>query len=363
MRDFDEEEEFEGDLEFEKRKRKRISPRWKQTKIRLKEPVRPWTRKERYLVLTVFLTTTLVSSLLAFSARSWKLPGLPGIKLPGKDLFSNFWEGETIILEKDKTNEKAKQRLAFMEEKSKEITASFKGETKKFSGVYGFYLIDIESGFGFGVNEKEVFDGASLVKLPVMAALCMLDEEGGLNFNEKYILKNSDKVSGAGILSNKPAGFEVSYGEILDLMGKRSDNTAFVIAKRRVGKDAIDKILTKADMKSTDIDTREMTPYDVGMFFLNLWEGKLVSQKNKEKILESLTNTDFENYLPKGLPQGVRIAHKFGTLTHIINDAGVVYAEKPYILVVMSKGIVEREANAFIPSFSNVVYSTLNSQN
>lgn len=358
-----ENEEVEEVLEFHKKRDRRVVPRWKQTKSKLKEPIKPWTRKERFLVLTIFVVTTFISSFLAFSARSWKLPGLPEIKLPGKGLLSDLLGKETIILEKDKTDEKAKQRLAFVEEKSKEIIANFKGETKRFSGVYGFYLIDLESGFGFGVNEKEVFDGASLVKLPVMAALCLMEENGGLSFNEKYVLKNSDKVSGAGILSNKPVGFEISFGEILELMGKRSDNTAFVIAKTKVGKDAIEKVLTKAQMKNTDVETRDMTPYDAGMFFLNLWKGNLVDGKNKEKILDSLTNTDFENYLPKGLPEGVRIAHKFGTLTHIINDAGIVYAEKPYILIVMSKGIVEREATTFIPSFSKVVYEVLSDQN
>ncbi len=362
MRDF-EEGEFEEDLDLDKGRKKRIVPRWKRSRSKLKEPIKPWTKKERYLILVIFFTTTLISFFLAFSARSWKLPGMPEIRFPGKEWFSSLWGKETIILEKDKTDERARLRLAFMEEKSKEIVANFKGETKRLSGVYGFYLIDLESGFGFGVNEREIFDGASLVKLPVMVALCLMEENGSLSFDEKYVLKNSDKVSGAGILSNKPVGFEISFGEILELMGKRSDNTAFVIAKTKVGRDAIEKALTKAQMKNTDVETRDMTPYDAGMFFFNLWKGNLVNEKNKERILGSLTNTDFENYLPQGLPDGVRIAHKFGTLTHIINDAGIVYAEKPYILVVMSKGIIERETNAFIPSFSRMVYETLTSQN
>lgn len=358
-----ENEEVEEVLEFHKKRDRRVVPRWKQTKSKLKEPIKPWTRKERFLVLTIFVVTTFISSFLAFSARSWKLPGLPEMKINGNSLFSVFWGKETIVLQKDDLDEKKKQRIIFIEEKSRDIIANFRGETKKFSGVYGFYLIDIESGFGFGINEKEIFDGASLVKLPVMAALCVAEENGSLSFNETYVLKNSDKVSGAGVLSNKPAGFEVNYGEILTLMGKKSDNTAFVIAKTKLGKEMIEKVLANSEMKNTDIETRETTPYDVGMFFLNLWRGKLVSEEKRDMILDSLTNTDFENYLPKGLPADVRIAHKFGTLNHIINDAGVVYTKNPYIIVVMSKGVIEREANAFIPSFSKVVYEALTGVN
>lgn len=362
MLNLDGREDLEEDLEFEIKRKTKISPRWKRTKLGLKKPVKPWTKSERYLVLYILLATVFISSFLAFSARSWKLPGLPQINLPCCGFVSSLWKKETIVLEKDKADSEIKKRRDVWESRSKNIIANFKGETKRFSGVYGFYFIDIESGFSFGVNEKEVFDGASLVKLPVMAALCYLEENGNLSFDEKYVLKNSDKASGAGILTNKPAGFEVTYGEILNLMGKRSDNTAFVIAKTRVGKELIDKIMVRAEMRDTDIDSREMTPLDAGMFFLNLWKGNLVGDKNKEKILDSLTDTDFENYLPKGLPDGVRIAHKFGTLTHIINDAGIVYTEKPYILVLMSKGIVEKEANAFIPSFSKLVYETVTSK-
>lgn len=363
MLDFDDREDLEEDLEFERKRKVKIPPRWKRAKLGLKKPVKPWTKSERYLVLCILLATVLTSSFLAFSARSWKLPGLPQINLPCCGLVSSLWKKETIVLEKDKADSEIKMRREFLEKKSKNIIANFRGETKRFSGVYGFYFIDIESGFGFGVNEKEVFDGASLVKLPVMAALCYLEENGSLSFDERHILKNSDKASGAGILINRQAGFEVTYGEILELMGKRSDNTAFVIAKTKVGKELIDKIKAKAEMQDTNIDSREMTPLDVGVFFLNLWKGNLVGEKNKEKILDALTNTDFENYLPKGLPESVRIAHKFGTLTHIINDAGVVYTEKPYILVIMSKGIVEKEANAFIPSFSKLVYEEVMSDN
>ena len=51
-----------------------------------KEPPRPWGGKERILVFLVIFLTIGVSSVLSLNARSWKLPGMPRIKVPEFDL-------------------------------------------------------------------------------------------------------------------------------------------------------------------------------------------------------------------------------------------------------------------------------------
>jgi hypothetical protein len=34
---------------------------------------------------------------------------------------------------------------------------------------------------------------------------------------------------------------------------------------------------------------------------------------------------------------------------HVVNDAGIVFSEPPFVLVVLSDGVVEAEADKFIP--------------
>lgn len=351
--------EFEDEEKKEKIEvlpKKRIV-RWRRQKDRLKEPIKPWGRRERYWVLAIFLSTSLIPAFLALSSRAYKLPGLPKV-LPPTSFLKTFFEGKTIILEKEKTD-----KIEYDEKMSKKresIISQFKALTNKLSGVYGLYVIDLNSGFSFGINEEEVFDAASLIKLPVMATMYHLSEEGKINLDEKYSLKNSDKTSGAGSLYLKPVGYLVSYSEILELMGKQSDNTAFVIAKNKVGKENIERLIGKVGMINTKFDTRESTPKDIGIFFLRLWQGKILNEENKNKLLDSLTKTIFENYLPKGLPGDVRISHKYGTLENIINDAGIVFSNRhPYIIVVMSKGIVEKEADLAIPTVSRIVFEEM----
>lgn len=349
-------------IEEEKGKRfeapaRRRTVRWRRQREKLKEPIKPWGRKERYLVLVVFVATFLTPAFLALSARAYKLPGLPKLNF-SVFFLRNFFEGKTIVLEKETSDEK---KIRNLEAKKESIISQFKAQTNKLSGVYGLYVINLNSGFSFGVNEDEVFDAASLIKLPVMASMYQLSEKGKIDLDEKYSLKNSDKASGAGSLYLKPAGYLVSYAEILNLMGQQSDNTAFVISRSKVGKENVESLISQLGMTNTKFETRKTTPQDIGIFFLKLWQGKVLNENNKNKLLDSLTKTIFEDYLPAGVPEGVRVAHKFGTLENIINDAGIVFADKnPYVIVVMSKGIIEKEARIAIPAVSKIVFEEMN---
>ena len=60
---------------------KDITPRRRKKKDE-KEEKKPWGKGERYLLLFLLTITVLGSSILALMARSWKLPGLPRVRLP-----------------------------------------------------------------------------------------------------------------------------------------------------------------------------------------------------------------------------------------------------------------------------------------
>src|SRR3990170_1422800 len=127
-----------------------------------KEPKKPWGKKERFFVLAIILLTAGTSGILAFSARAWKLPGVPRIKIPSFSL--PFFSEETIILEGDRDSVRDR-------EKADEVTFKFKEATKNLSGVYGLYIVNLTNGYSFGVNENETFTAASLIKLPVMVGM------------------------------------------------------------------------------------------------------------------------------------------------------------------------------------------------
>src|SRR3990170_3562069 len=140
-----EDEEYEGqEAPRKKLHRGEFKDLIPQNKRARKELPKPWGRKERLLILAVLLLTVAVSVMLSFYSRGWKLPGLPRLKLPS---FS-FFKEETIVIEKDKERTRDKEKV-------KEVVAEFKEEKKKASGVYGLYVVNLDSGFSFGIYENE----------------------------------------------------------------------------------------------------------------------------------------------------------------------------------------------------------------
>ncbi len=315
----------------------RIAPETKKEKI--KKEQKPWSKKERILVLGILFLTVFPAVLLAFSARHWKVGGLPALKLPNIS-----WE-QTYIIEGDMNVRKE------MENKLADITQAY-------SGIYGVYVYEIKNNIRWGINESRQFQAASLIKLPVMVLLYKEAEEGNIDLEAKYILKDEDKLSGAGSLQTKPAGSEFSYRELTKLMGKESDNTAYNIVKNMLGDEAINEFLQKTGMTNTSLEQNLTTPQDIGILLNKLYEGKLVSVKSRDELLEYLTNTNFEDWLVNGVPEKVVVAHKFGRETHVINDAGLVLAPNPYVVVIMSDGIVESEADEAIVELSRFIYET-----
>ncbi|MEK7550282.1 MAG: serine hydrolase [Patescibacteria group bacterium] len=289
------EEEYEDDPTSYETSRGRIHDLKPENRKKRVEPPKPWGKRERYIVLTIFLVTIFTSAILALSARDFKLPGLPKFKFDLKNIFS-----EQIIVVGNKNN------------KYFEITKTFEDKTKNLSGTYALYVIDLESGYSFGIDENKLMQAASLIKLPVM-------------------LYAQDKVD----------------DKKIEAMGKRSDNAVFNELVVKFGKVKLESFIKNLGMIHTSIEDNTTTPKEVGEFFKKF---------KSEPFMEFMVDTIYEDWLPKGLPEEVKVVHKYGREIHAVNDAGIVYASKPYIVVIMTQGVVEKEADEIFPELSRLVY-------
>lgn len=305
-----------------------------------KEPPKPWGKVERFLVLFFLLSTTLSSAGLAISARKGKIPGLPQLKVPDLSM------KKTYVIEANPTKD----------QDFKTIEDQFIKATNHLSGIYGFYVIRLYDNVAYGVNENRIFQAASLIKLPVIATLYMDFDSQKLSPNTTYILKESDKISGAGSLYYKDTGTKITYQDLASLMANQSDNTAFHITRNIVGDDQINNTIRIFGMTNTDLENNKTTPKDIGVFFKNLYRDTLVSDKNRSQFINDLTKTSFETHLPAGIPQDIKVAHKYGREVHVVADGGIVFAPDPFIVVIMSDGVVETEADAAFPVLSELIY-------
>ncbi|MBM3205789.1 serine hydrolase, partial [Candidatus Shapirobacteria bacterium] len=126
-----------------------------------------------------------------------------------------------------------------------------KSLTQDLRGKYGLYVYELKSGNEYGVYQTEEFPAASLMKLPVMLLFYQEVEKGNLDPQGEYLLKEKDKVLGAGILPGKAAGTAYNYRYLVELMGQYSDNTAFKIMRQVLGDEQIQEIIDKLGMEKT----------------------------------------------------------------------------------------------------------------
>ncbi len=336
MRFLGKSKEREEELTPVKKRGRPALPRGRRKK---KEEKKPWGKFERYLILVVLGSTVALSGFLALSAREWKLPGLPRLNFANFSLEKTFVFGETA-----------------KPDSFKEIESAFKEETKGLSGVYGLYVSRLDGSGSYGVYEDDAFEAASLIKLPVLVALYKEAELGNVNLDEKYILEEGDKVGGAGSLQYKPAGTAYSYRQLAQLMGNQSDNTAFRIVRNLLGDRKIQETANYLGMTKTSLSQNETSPRDVGILLEKLYGGQILSQESASEILNFLTNTLYEDHLAAGIPSEIRVAHKYGREVHVVNDAGVVFSDKPFILVILSKGVVEPEADEVFPNLAKLIF-------
>ncbi|MEK7061389.1 MAG: serine hydrolase [Patescibacteria group bacterium] len=272
---------------------------------RRKEPVLPWGKKERLIILASLLITVLVSVFFSFSSGNFAVPKFSDFNL------DNIFKGETVII-----GNKAAVEKAVRNKKAEKIIAEFKSKTDNLKGIYAFEVIDLSDGFRFGVNQDKVMQAASLIKLPLM-------------------LYAQGKVDDAK----------------LEAMGKRSDNNVFNELVAKFGKTTVQNYIGSLGMKNTSLGENLTTPSEIGDIFFKLYRDK------NEKILNFLTDTIFEKWLRVGIPEKIRMAHKYGREQGVVNDAGIIYSKEPFILIIMTQGVDEIEADRLIPELAKMIYS------
>lgn len=357
-------EEYENEEEFDEREDledRRLTRKFRDLKPENKkrralpagrQAPKPWGKSERLTVLGFFLATSLIAAFMLLFAADFKFPELPKISFSGFNLTNPFGEEIIEIGQKGTAPEN--------DEKAEKAVALFNNEIKPLSGFYGFEVVNLSTGERYGVSMNSDFQGASLLKLPLMLLMYKMSEEGTLNLDTKYILKDSDKVKGSGVLYTAKVGTTYTYRQLAEFMGKDSDRTAYKVIKDVMGDSNLKSFIKNVGMDSTNVDTGDTTPSDMALLLQKLWDGSVVNQGDRNEILGYLTNTIYENWITAGVPKDVKVAHKFGQDAGVMADGGIIETSNPYILVIMGNGITQQNADLLFPKVSKDVYNVEN---
>lgn len=135
----------------------------------------------------------------------------------------------------------------------------------------------------------------------------------------------------------------------------------------RLGADGIEVLRGVEDQKAFDKGLNNSTTARALLtLFERLARGRAVDKKADAAMVAVLKRQKFNDAIPAGLPPGppgIDVAHKTGNITRIHHDAGIVFAKRPYVLVVLVRGIQEqKESAALIAAVSKAVYASLNNR-
>ena len=243
---------------------------------------------------------------------------------------------------------------------------------------------DLATGKELLINPDVNFHAASTMKVPVMMEIFRQAATGRLALNHRIPVKNdfASIVDGSHYSLTPDSDSDQSLylrvgqtetiGELIRLMITVSSNLATNILIERVNSERVMDLMRtigannirvlrgvedgKAFQKGLNNTT---TARDLMIVMRAIAERRAVSGKASDQMIRIMLDQKFNEGIPAGLPRNARVSHKTGSITRINHDAAIVFSpgEKPYVLVVLTRGIEdEKLAHKLIADISRVVF-------
>jgi beta-lactamase class A len=236
------------------------------------------------------------------------------------------------------------------------------------------------------VRDGESFHAASTMKVPVMIELFRQAAAGGLSLDNavpvvnefRSIVDGSPYTLGADADSEpdlyKAVGQRRTYRELCELMITVSSNLATNILIEHLGVERIRAAVRDfgADGMSVRRGVEDNLAFKAGqnntttaralqVLLEAIANGRAVSPEASRQMAGILERQRFNESIPAGLPAGTRVAHKTGSITRIQHDAGIVFRPRPYVLVVLVRGLEdEKKGHALIADITRVIDGATN---
>lgn len=310
-------------------------------------------RKLFYIFLTLFLVSASLNLYFIFSSPKGALNPL------FNDEF-RFLSPNLNNLPVDSNAENNKMILHFAPLREK-------FEKELLSGLYsgqkiGIYVQDIRFGSWLGINEKEGFAPASLLKLPIALAIYKGVEQGDISLEQLVEIKAEDIDEAAGVPDRFKVGDKIQVRELLSLMLSVSDNTAKNMLKKLLSPEDLNKVFTHVNIDNPYSEGNDVnyltTPRQYSRLFKALYYSSYLQPANSQAILDLLTDTKVESLLSEKLPWEAQIAHKYGERPDALHDCGIVYHNvNPYFICMMTSNIDLLKAKNLMSQVSLDIYN------
>jgi beta-lactamase class A len=230
---------------------------------------------------------------------------------------------------------------------------------EQYSGKYGICFYDLSNGKDFGINAEDEFTAASTIKVPLNLYLYKKIEAGSVDPNKILTYTRGDYEGGTGVLQYKKVGTSHSIEELSRLSIEYSDNVATNILLRYLGRKNLKDYMRQIGGQVVEDNKNVSCPKDMALYLKLVYEFNQSGNQNGQKLMHNLLNTVFNDRIPALLPKDVKVAHKIGNQTRVINDVGIVFADRTYIIAIMSDNVNETQAIKVLAQISKMTYDAV----
>jgi len=220
-------------------------------------------------------------------------------------------------------------------------------------------------------NVHQVFHAASTMKVPVMIELFHQVKEGKVRLDEAMVVHNAfhsivdgspytlDPADDSEAELYQAEGQTRTLSALCELMITVSSNFATNLLIERLGVENIRAEVAALGAPEMQVlrGVEDSKAYEKGLnntttacaletLMRAIAEGKAVDPEASRQMIAILEKQQFNEGIPAGLPAGTRVAHKTGEITKIHHDAAIVYAPRPFVLVILIRGMADRKDSA-----------------
>jgi beta-lactamase class A len=237
------------------------------------------------------------------------------------------------------------------------------------------------------IDADKTFHAASTMKVPVMIELFNQVRAGTLSLADPLAVKNEFRSIVDGSAYSLSEGDDsdrevyaaidktLTLRQLCEAMITVSSNFAANLLIEKLGVANIRRTVTRLgadtnggmqvlrgveDGKAFEKGLNNSTTARGLLILLDkLGRGEAVDRQSDAAMIEILKRQHFNEGIPAGLPAGTPVAHKTGSITRIHHDAAIVYGPRPYVLVLLTRGLEDRSKSAaLMADLSRLIYES-----